>query len=96
MYKSSEKENQETALLYTELHPYKLAFLKPGEDRLLTTREAAPVLGLSPITLNIDRLKGSLGIPFVKLGSKAVRYRSSDLLAWMAALPGRTSTSQTF
>ena len=83
--KSKENEHREVATI---------SCLKPGEDRLLTTKEAAPVLGLSPVTLNIDRLKGALGIPFVKIGSKAVRYRSSDLLAWMNNLPGRTSTSQ--
>jgi hypothetical protein len=71
-----------------------ISCLKPGEDRLLTTKEAAPVLGLAPVTLNIDRVKGALGIPFVKIGNKAVRYRSSDLLTWMSNLPGRSSTSQ--
>ena len=54
---------------------------------LLTTREAAVFLNLSPACLERDRCIGpSVGgagplIPYVRVGRKAVRYRRSDLEA---------------
>lgn len=44
---------------------------------LLTTGEAADLLGLSEQTLKLNRLAGR-GIPFVKLG-RAIRYSRSDI-----------------
>lgn len=52
-------------------------------DRLLTTAQAADLLGLSPRTLESSRLKGD-GCRFVKL-NRAVRYRPKDLAEWIAA-----------
>lgn len=51
-------------------------------DRLLTTKEAAAVLGLSPRTLEGLRRRGG-GPPFVVLSRNAVRYRQGDLRAWV-------------
>jgi predicted DNA-binding transcriptional regulator AlpA len=53
-------------------------------DRLLRTREAAKVVGLSPRTMESYRRNGG-GPPFVKLRDYAVRYVLRDLLAWIAA-----------
>ena len=56
-------------------------------DDLLTTKEAAAFCRLSPITLEMWRPKGK-GPPFVKLGDgpgAAVRYRHSQLIAWVDA-----------
>jgi len=51
--------------------------------RLLTTEDVADVTGLSPETLAQWRwLKKE--IPFVRLGKKCVRYRQSDIDAWLA------------
>jgi len=51
--------------------------------RLLTTEDVAEVTGLSPETLAQWRwLKKE--IPFVRLGKKCVRYRQSDIDAWLA------------
>src|SRR5262245_25826852 len=61
--------------------------LKPG---LLKTRARAAYLGLSQQTMVMHRLKGT-GPRFCKL-SKAVRYRLSDLEAWIES-GLRTSTS---
>jgi predicted DNA-binding transcriptional regulator AlpA len=46
--------------------------------RLLDEDEAADYLGLSPRTLQGLRVKGG-GPDYIKLGSRAVRYRLSDL-----------------
>jgi predicted DNA-binding transcriptional regulator AlpA len=50
------------------------------QDNLLTTKEAAPILGVSVAFLERDRWAGAR-VPFIKIGSRAVRYRHSDLLA---------------
>ena len=48
------------------------------ESILLTTGEAAKYLGMSPAFLERDRWAGAR-IPFVKIGTRAVRYRVEDL-----------------
>jgi excisionase family DNA binding protein len=51
--------------------------------RLLTTEDVAEITGLSPETLAQWRwLKKE--IPYVRLGTKCVRYRQSDIDAWLA------------
>ncbi|MCG7984538.1 helix-turn-helix transcriptional regulator [Candidatus Thiodiazotropha endoloripes] len=45
---------------------------------LLTTKEAALFLGVSKAFLERDRWAGAR-IPFVKIGTRAVRYRADDL-----------------
>lgn len=50
--------------------------------KLLTTDHVAEMTGLSPETLAQWRwLKKE--IPFVRLGKKCVRYRQSDIDAWL-------------
>lgn len=49
---------------------------------LLTTAEAARYLGMSKAFLERDRWAGAR-IPFVRLGSRSVRYRVSDLDAYI-------------
>ncbi|WP_425408222.1 helix-turn-helix transcriptional regulator [Hyphococcus sp.] len=46
--------------------------------QLLTESEAADVLGVSPRTLSNWRCRGG-GPDYVKMGSKAIRYRLDDL-----------------
>lgn len=53
-------------------------------ERLLTTAEAAERLSLSPRTLEGFRRRGG-GPTFVVLSRNAVRYRGSDLRAWIDA-----------
>lgn len=50
--------------------------------QLLTTAETATYLSVSPRTLESWRTKLT-GPPFVKLDSKQVRYRQSDLEKWV-------------
>lgn len=49
---------------------------------LLTTKGAAAYLGLSPATLEKWRIRG-VGPSYFRLGTKAIRYRQSDLDIFM-------------
>jgi excisionase family DNA binding protein len=51
--------------------------------KLLKTDEVADMTGLSPETLAQWRWFKK-EIPFVRLGEKCVRYRQSDIDAWLA------------
>ena len=51
---------------------------------LLDDHAAAALLDVSPGTLAVWRSTGRYALPFVKIGRK-VRYRRSDLEAWMQA-----------
>ncbi len=55
-------------------------YLDPAQ-KYLNTKQAARYLGLSTQYLEIARHKGD-GPPYLKM-SKAVRYKRSDLDAWM-------------
>ena len=46
--------------------------------QLLTTQEAATLLGVSKAFLERDRWAGAR-IPFIKVGRRAVRYEQSEL-----------------
>lgn len=52
------------------------------QDPLLTTKQAAPILGVSTAFLERDRWAGAR-VPFIKIGTRAVRYRLSDLHAYV-------------
>lgn len=60
--------------------------------QLLNTAEAAELLGVSKAFLERDRWAGAR-IPFIKVGSRAVRYRREDLESYIEAQV-RRSTSQ--
>jgi predicted DNA-binding transcriptional regulator AlpA len=65
-----------------------LDHLPPGGERLLTEKEAAQLLGLQPSTLRRWRSTGQPGQPeFVKIAGRAIRYRMSNLAAYIEALP---------
>lgn len=51
-------------------------------DNLLNTKEAAQFLGVSKAFLERDRWAGAR-VPFIKVGSRAVRYRLSDLESYI-------------
>ena len=63
------------------------------ENSLLTTREAAEYLGVSSAFLERDRWAGAK-IPFVRIGSRAVRYTKEDLVVYIQSRV-RISTSDT-
>lgn len=60
-------------------------------ETLLTSAQAAEVLNLTPRFLEMRRFRGG-GPRFVRVSSRCVRYRRSDLDAWVADRL-RTSTS---
>lgn len=63
-----------------------MATAAPGafstEERLLTPREAADYLGLTPRFLTERRHRGS-SPPVIRLSSRCIRYRLSDLDEWI-------------
>jgi len=54
-------------------------------SKLLNRKEAADYLGLKPQTLATWQCVGRYGLPVVKIGRRAVRYRLDDLERWLAA-----------
>ncbi|SFN44665.1 Helix-turn-helix domain-containing protein [Nitrosospira briensis] len=60
---------------------------------LLNTTQAARYLGLSKAFLERDRWAGAK-VPFIKIGSRAVRYRLQDLERYIESCI-RKSTSDT-
>lgn len=53
-----------------------------ASKELLDEKAAAAVLDVTPGTLSVWRSTGRYALPFLKVGRK-VRYRRSDLLAWL-------------
>jgi hypothetical protein len=62
----------------------------PSHMVFLCEKKVALLLDLSVYTLQRDRSKGR-GIPFVVLGSRTVRYRLSDVLAWVEGCCSKAS-----
>ena len=54
------------------------------KHQLLTTAEAAAYLGVSKAFLERDRWAGAR-IPFIRVGSRTVRYRLTELDAYLDA-----------
>ena len=63
------------------------------QNHLLTTKEAARYLGVSTAFLERDRWAGAR-IPFIKIGTRTVRYKLSELEAYITGQT-RHSTSDT-
>lgn len=59
------------------------------QKAMLNEDEAAELLGIKPQTLAVWRCRGANDLKFVKVG-RAVRYRLSDVEAWVEK---RTGTS---
>ena len=53
----------------------------PADD-LLSTREVADWLGMSILWLEVGRMRG-YGPRFVRIGTRRIRYRRADVLAWL-------------
>jgi predicted DNA-binding transcriptional regulator AlpA len=63
-----------------------------SDRRLLTEREAARFLGMTVSFLRARRIRGG-GPPFIRVGSRTVRYDVRDLEGWIEA-QRRQSTSE--
>jgi len=61
-------------------------------EQLLSDRDVEKLTGRARSTLQKDRVSGN-GIPFIRLG-RLVRYRPSDVTAYLDALPRHCSTSE--
>jgi predicted DNA-binding transcriptional regulator AlpA len=61
-------------------------------DPLANSKQTARLLGLSPRTLERHRVSGT-GPHYIVLGRRLVRYRLSDIEAWITA-NRRSSTSE--
>jgi predicted DNA-binding transcriptional regulator AlpA len=61
-------------------------------DPLLSVRDVQEITGRARSTLQKDRVIGS-GIPFIRIG-RLVRYRQSDVRAYIESLPAHLSTSE--
>jgi hypothetical protein len=68
-------------------------FYTAPENALFDQITVAHIRGCSPALLERDRWEGK-NIPFMKIG-RAVRYRKSDVLAWINQFQPRQSTSET-
>lgn len=60
-------------------------------NQLLTTKDAAKYLGVSKAFLERDRWAGAR-IPFIKVGSRAVRYRPDDLETYLTSRVRRSTS----
>ena len=61
-------------------------------EQLLTETDVSRLTGRAVSTLQKDRCVGT-AIPFIRLG-RLVRYRQSDVAAYLASLPAHSSTSE--
>jgi predicted DNA-binding transcriptional regulator AlpA len=59
-----------------------LAVVAGDDDDLLDTRQLAAWLGVSPQWIEIGRTR-EYGPKFLKLGPRMIRYRRSDVIAWL-------------
>lgn len=57
------------------------------DEALLTTEEAAALLGMGASTLRAWRAEG-LGPRFYRVGPRLKRYRRADVLAWLESRGG--------
>lgn len=65
-----------------KMHNATIEALNP--EQLLDEKDSARVLTVQPATLATWRSKQSQSLPYVKIG-RSVRYRKSDLLAFIEA-----------
>lgn len=60
-------------------------------SQILNTAQAAQYLGVSKAFLERDRWAGAK-VPFIKVGSRAVRYRRADLDAFLNSRVRRSTS----
>lgn len=54
-------------------------------DAMMKPEDAAKFIGVHPKTLSRWRIAGAGGPPWVRLSERIIRYRASDLSAWLNA-----------
>jgi excisionase family DNA binding protein len=68
----------------SQQNPQEVTQQEQRADDLLCTKEAADVLKISKVTMEIWRCTRRQNIPYIKIG-RAVRYRRGDLENWINA-----------
>lgn len=68
--------------------------MSKSESVLFNTKQAAEYLNLGKSTVEQDRLYNRLGIPYLKIGTRMIRYRKSDLDAFVERLCTPKNTSE--
>jgi excisionase family DNA binding protein len=63
------------------------------QEKLVTTKEAAVLLGVSEAFLHRDRWDART-IPFVRVGTRAVRYELADIESFIASRKTRSAARQ--
>ena len=66
----------------------KTTAIKADLGMLLSTAEAAQLIGLDPKTLENWRALGK-GVKFIRIGERAIRYRPQDVRAFIELGSGR-------
>ena len=61
------------------------------QANLLNTQQAAEILGVNKAFLERDRWAGAR-VPFIKVGSRAVRYRLADLESYIQSCLKRSTS----
>jgi excisionase family DNA binding protein len=78
----TQAEQQHSANPIPDKAPIPVAAPPPAPpNRLLTTQEAAELLGLADATLKRWRINGN-GPPFRRIGMRMIRYKREDVIAW--------------
>jgi len=62
-------------------------------DEAVDTAEASRIVGFPPCTLHTWRSRGD-GPPFLKFGSRSVRYQRRTLFRWLADRQRRNTADQ--
>lgn len=74
------------AFAYGDGTPLEHMTLSTHDEPLIDTRAAARMLGLAEITLRMWRTEGNPDQPpYIRVSSKAIRYRPSAVAAWAAS-----------
>lgn len=68
--------------------------LEAADHRLLDTRDAAELLGVSAQYLTDLRSKGSSFVPLVRVSPGAIRYRLGDLVQFINSRTERQTDAQ--
>lgn len=72
-----------TTQLESKIDELREIILRNAPPQLMTTREAAAYLQVSEMQLHVLRKKGN-GPKFLQPTERTVRYRLSDIEAWLA------------
>ena len=81
------KTNHEVAVTKTKMVDENLQRVV-FDDHLLTTKDLAKYINLKPATIMKWRREPELDYPkFIKLGKRRIRYKKSDVEAWLNRNP---------